>query len=65
MKYTICFDTICQGFQPVMCDDKPIAFSTEAEALAEVESDPEFYEDCFVCTVDAIGHKTIYTLGTA
>jgi hypothetical protein len=70
--FTICFDTICQGFQPVMEEVKdrrckygyrrqPVRYSTEAEARAELESDPAFYQDCFVCPVDQIGHKTIFT----
>lgn len=30
--YTICFDTSCTGFQPVMENENPIAFGTEQEA---------------------------------
>lgn len=59
--YTICFDTICTGFAPVMEDDQPCTYATEAEAQAEIDSDPEFYEDCFPCLLSNIGHKTIYT----
>ena len=66
-QYTICFDTICDGFQPVedikMIDGRevrsPIKFDTEDQAAAEIKSDPAFYEDCFVCRLDEIGHKTI------
>ncbi len=36
-------------------------FETEAEAQQEIDSDPEFYKDCFTCPMDEIGHKTIYT----
>jgi len=60
MKWTICFDTICTGYQPVMYGDKPIGFPTEKAATIELEDDPEFYEDCFVCEMSEIGHKTIF-----
>lgn len=64
--YTICYDTICDGFTPIMDYDEndnatPCTYATEAEAQAEIDSDPEFYEDCFVCLLSDIGHKTIYT----
>ena len=58
--FTICFDTICDGYTPVMCDELPIEFATEEEAEAEIKSDPEFYDECFVCPMSEIGHKTIY-----
>lgn len=60
-KYTICFDTVCTGYSPVMQDEKPITFNTEAEAEKEIASDPEFYADCFVCPISQIGHKMIFT----
>lgn len=60
-KFTICFDTLCQGYQPVNFDSEPCQFDTEAEAQAEIDSDPEFYEDCFICPLSDIGHKAIYT----
>lgn len=60
MVYTICFDTICTGFQPVLCNDKPMEFATEDEAIAEMDTDEEFYGDCFVCPLEYIGHKTIF-----
>lgn len=60
-KFVICFDTICQGYQPVMEGDQPARYDTEAEAQAELDSDPEFYgDDCFVCEETEIGHKTIF-----
>lgn len=37
------------------------AIYTEAEAQAEIDSDPGFYEDCFICPLSDIGHKAIYT----
>jgi len=59
--YVICFDTICSGYTPVQDGTgQPIQYKTEAEALAEVKQDPEFYSDCFVCELSDIGHKTIY-----
>lgn len=58
--YTICFDTLCQGPQPVMENDKPILFGTEAEAENEIASDPEFYDGCFPCLLSAIGRKAIF-----
>ena len=68
-KWAICYDTICSGYTPVVIDSgidnpdgTPIEFDTEAEAQAEIDSDPEFYQDeCFPCLMSAIGHKTIYT----
>lgn len=69
MKYTICFDTLCTGFQPIYDEEfvdgksvkrTPVEYSTLEEAQAEIDSDPEFYEDCFACSMDEIGHKTIY-----
>jgi len=59
--FTICFDTLCTGFEPVREDDQPVTFSTEAEAQAEIASDPEFYADCFVARLDEIGSKAIWT----
>lgn len=65
--FTICFDTICQGFQPVMEDagidnpeGTPVTYETEVLAQEEIDSDPEFYKDCFTCPLVDIGHKTIY-----
>lgn len=63
MKHVICFDTICTGYSPVMTGDLkavPLLFDTEAEAQKEIDDDPEFYDDCFVCLESDIGHKTIY-----
>lgn len=59
-KWTICFDTICAGFTPIFEDEKPVEYASEAEAQAEIDGDPEFYEDCFACKLSDIGHKTIY-----
>lgn len=63
-KFTICFDTICEGFSAVMTEidgeAKPLEYDTEKEAQAEIDSDPEYYEDCFVTTVSEIGHKSIW-----
>lgn len=60
--FTICFDTICQGYAPITDGENlPVTFETEAEAQAELASDPEFYGDCFVCSLEEIGHKTIFT----
>jgi len=59
-KWTICQDTICQGYSPIMGDDKPVEYDTEAQAQAEIDDDPEFYEDCFPCKMSDIGHKIIY-----
>lgn len=66
--FTICFDTLCTGYQAIMTyapDDPdqigvPVSFDTESEAQAEIDSDPEFYDDCFVCPIEEIGHKTIF-----
>ena len=58
-KYTICSITICAGYT-VLINHKTAEFETEAEAQAELASDPEFYEDCFVCKFSEIKHKTIY-----
>lgn len=63
MAFIICFDTLCTGFQPVMEGDEPCTYGSEAEAQAEIDSDPEFYEDCFVCPMSDIGRKAIYTGG--
>lgn len=60
--FTICYDTIFDGFQPVKDDEEPVTFATEEEATIELESDPEFYEECFVCPLNQIGHKTIFTV---
>jgi hypothetical protein len=60
VKYAICFDTICTGFSPIMENDRPVLFDSEAEAQAEIDSDPKFYEDCFVVKADEIGHKTVW-----
>lgn len=62
-KYTICFDTLCQGPQPVLFDDEPAQFDSEQEALAEIDTDPDFYADCFVCKIDEVGRKAIFTGG--
>lgn len=59
--WTIAFDTLCDGYQPVMENDKPISFATEAEAIDEMNSDPEFYDDCFPIRIEDIGRKAIYT----
>lgn len=58
--FTICFDTICRGYEPVQINEKAAQFETEQAALAEMKSDPKFYKDCFVVIMDQIGHKTIY-----
>jgi hypothetical protein len=39
---------------------KPVEYATRAAAELELQSDPEFYRDCFVCSLDEIGHKTIF-----
>lgn len=67
--YTICFDTICAGYAPVESINEtpsgevrePVRFATLAEAEAELASDPEFYDECFACPLEHIGHKTIFT----
>lgn len=59
--FTICFDTICTGFAPVHEDEKPIRFKTKAEAQREIDSDLEFYADCFVAPLSNIGHEAIFT----
>lgn len=59
-KWTICYDTVCQGFQPVCDDTSPVEYDTEAEAQAEIDGDPEFYEDCFAVPMSEIGHRTIF-----
>lgn len=60
--FAICFDTICTGFAPITDgDNNPVQYETEQEAINELESDPEFYVDCFVCPIEDIGHKTIFT----
>ena len=64
--FVICFDTICEGYQPIRTgdggdkDSPPLRYVTEDEAQAELDSDPEFYRDCFVCPESDIGHKSIY-----
>lgn len=72
-KWVICFDTICTGFQPVTDgttspewpNGVPVRYKTRAAAQAEIDSDPEFYQDdSFVCKESEIGHKTIFTGGS-
>lgn len=66
--FTICFDTLCDGYTPIMDyapDDPeqngvPVSYDTEAEAQAEIDGDPEFYDDCFVCLLSEIGHKAFF-----
>jgi len=63
--WTICTDSLCDGYSPVMDEDmkgnsKPCSYKTKAEANAELEDDPEFYEGCFVCKMSEIGHKTTF-----
>jgi len=62
--YTICYETLVDGFVPVMVGDgnadTPVEFATKEEAEQELASDPEFYEGCFVCDYELIHHKTIY-----
>lgn len=67
-EWTICTDTLCTGYTPITVDagednpdGTPIAFDTEAAAQAEMDSDPEFYEDCFVTPMSDIGRKAIFT----
>lgn len=61
MKYVICFDTICSGFSAITdAEGNPILYNHKEEAQAEINSDPELYEDCFICLENEIGHKTIY-----
>jgi hypothetical protein len=60
-SYVICFDTLCQGYQPIINEDNEFLFyETEEAAQSEIDDDSEFYEDCFVCPVDEIGRKEIY-----
>jgi len=59
-QWTICCDTLCEGFQPVLGDDGPLKFATEAAAQTEIDSDKEFYDGCFACEVNEIGHKVFY-----
>lgn len=62
MAYVICFDTICDGFQPVIgLKGNPNKYATKKAAEKEIASDPKFYDDCFVTHEREIGHKTIYT----
>lgn len=58
-KWTICQDSICEGFSPITEDGEPVSFNTEEEAIKEIDSDPKFYEECFPCLMSEIGHKTI------
>jgi len=62
--FTICFDTLCTGYEPVCIEENgvrgPITFDTEAQAQAEIDSDPEFYHDCFICLLSDIGRKAIF-----
>lgn len=60
--FVIMFDTLCTGFEPIRDGEtnEPVTFATEAEAQAEIDSDPEFYADCFVAGADEIGHKAIW-----
>lgn len=58
--FTICFDTFCCGWTPILINDEPASFETMAEAQAELDSDKEFYADCFVCRFNEIGHKAIF-----
>ena len=51
----------CDAYSNSKEGDQPCTYATEAEAQAEIDADPEFYEDFFVCRLDEIGHKTIYT----
>lgn len=59
--HTICFDTLCTGYAPITDGDgNPVEYASQAEAIRELESDIDFYDDCFVCELDDIGHKTIF-----
>ena len=66
MPFVICFDTLCCGFSPVLTSTEehpegtPLEFETEELAQSEIDADPEFYSDCFVCPKEEIGHKTIF-----
>lgn len=60
MAYIICFDTLCTGFEAMKENDKIMLFENENQAVIELESDPEFYEDCFIAEENEIGHKSIY-----
>jgi len=61
-QFTICFDTICQGFSPITDgDNNPVIYESLEAAEKEIDSDPEFYQDCFAAPMEEIGHKTIYT----
>ena len=60
--WVICIDTVCDGYT-CTCneDDKPVLFATEKEALDEIASDPEFYnDDDFVCKESEIGYKSVW-----
>jgi len=63
--WTICYDVVCDGYQPILTSQEddvsvPIAFKTEDEAIKEMDDDPEFYEDCFPCKMSEIGHKIVF-----
>jgi hypothetical protein len=63
--WTICSDSLCDGYQPILVEDSdgnnmPETFKTEEEAIKEMEDDPEFYEDCFPCQMSEIGHKIVF-----
>jgi hypothetical protein len=63
--WTICSDSWCDGFAPIMTldeddSDVPVSYKTEEEATKELEDDPEFYEDCFVCQMSEVGHKAVF-----
>jgi len=62
--WTICEDTVANGFQPVLEEDKngvtsPVSFNSRSDALREIEADRYFYDGCFVCKMDEVGHKTV------
>lgn len=58
--FTICFDTICTGYQAIQDENGPVQYETEQAAQAEIDSDLDFYGDCFVCPISEIGRKAIY-----
>lgn len=60
--FTIAFDTLCEGYQPVMEGDPPLpmSFDTYDESVAEMNDDPEFYEDCCIIPLADIGRKIIF-----
>lgn len=60
--YCILYDTVCQGYQPILNGTgKADVYETQEEAEAEILDDLEFYSECFVGRLEFVGHKIIFS----